>query len=200
MITVSAPFRLTKLVKDSPVPFAIKAVPQDLIVRLEPGVVHAGEWFTIRSSDGSIVRHGQFEGDEIVFTGLDPALSYTLLADKTPLFENVPYTELAGLKGAPQPKHDAGVGDFQVRMEGEVTGACVLAGENGFRQEQPAAETVVFTGIPRDETLSLTIDGHPIFAGVPYTELAHVSGDHVEPELREHEMIDEHPHGVPDGA
>lgn len=196
MITVSAPFKLTRIVRDSPVPFAIKSVPRELIVRLEPGVVHAGEWFTLRSTDGSIQRHDQFSTDELVFRGLDPALSYTLIADGKPLFEDVPYTKLAGLQGAPQPKHDAGTGDFHLRMEGDVSGTCVLTGESGFQEEQPAAETVTFTAIPRDETLSLSIDGHPIFAGVPYTELAHASGDHAEPELREHEMIDEHPTGL----
>jgi hypothetical protein len=208
VIKVSAPFRLKSVVKDeSTVPVVVKSLPQDLIVRLENGVVHAKEWFALESTDGSYKKTGQFDSDEIHFTGLDPALSYTLVAGGKALFEKVPYAELAELKGTPPVKHEAGKGDFRVRLDidpGEAHGKFVLRGEAGYRQVKTAKDDqvpgdhaidLIFTDIPRDESLTLDIDGHVVFAGVPYTELAHLSGDQAEPDLREHEMIDEHPTG-----
>ena len=139
-------------------------------MRLEPGVVHAKEWFSIRSTDGSVEQHGQFEGasGEIRFGGLDPALRYTLEAGGHKLVEDVPHAELAGLKGAPQPKHDAGKGDFRVRLEidpAEANGSFVLRGESGYRQ----VKTVKDDQVPGDQAVA------------------------IEPDLLEHEMIDEHP-------
>ncbi|MGZ6142261.1 MAG: hypothetical protein ACXWLM_02930, partial [Myxococcales bacterium] len=142
MIKVSAPFRLRSVKKDeSKVPVVVKAVPQDLVVRLEPGVVHAKEWFSIKSSDGSVEQHGQFEGEgELRFGGLDPALKYTLVAGGHTHFSEVPYAELAGLKGKPAAHRTekAGKGDFRVRLEidpadaKEANDRFILRGASGY--------------------------------------------------------------------
>jgi hypothetical protein len=232
-VRIAAPFLLRSVRKDeSTVPVVVKSTPVELIVRLEidpADAAHQGDWFSLRSTDGNYQQHRSVKDDhtpgdqcvDLLFTGVDPALRYSLEVDPRPsgqahlVFENRPYSELAAkAPDAPVPK-DPGSGDFRVRLDvdpadlTEATDRFVLRGARGYQQiktvkdDQLAGDQCVdllFTEIPRTESLTLEIEDargrHVVFSDVDYTDLAHLSGDNLEPEIRVHEMLDENP-GAP---
>lgn len=105
-VKVAEPFRLVEVRKDaSPVPVVVKSTPQQLIVRLQ-GAAEAGEWFTLRSTERGYHQLLQASGGELVFSGVDPALRYSLQvegkAGKHFLFEDVPFARLAALEQGPE--------------------------------------------------------------------------------------------------
>src|SRR5205823_14408145 len=107
---------------------------------------------------------------------------------------------------------DPGKGELRIRLEIDPAESpdevFVLKGDGGYEQKKTVKDDQVagdkfvdllFTDLPRDQSFTLRAGGTPLFDDVPYGELAHLSGDSVEPEIGVHDMIDEHP-GAPTGS
>ena len=235
-VKVCAPFRLVETKKDeSDVPWAIKSTPLNLLIRVNVDPDDAKEsedWFNLRSTDGKWEQHKRIKDDmtpgdkfvDLLFTGLDPELSYSLEIDPRPhgekhfLFENRPFAELAKVsEKSDEPQPEAGKGDLLVRIpmdpaDAREAGATfVLKGKSGYEQKKSLkddlkagdkAVDLLFTAIPESDSLTLEVhDGkgeHKVFEDTLYAELAHLSGPDGSA-LPNHEMADDH-NKPPDGV
>lgn len=176
----------------------------------------ADDKFTLKSTDDAwsqtkTVKDDVEAGDQAVdlhFTGLPKNLSYSLEVDLGQeggpelVFENVPYTELAGLCWQLEPTDvpdEPPTGDLKLRIELDPDEAknkddrFILTSEDGtFRQVKTVKDDLekgdgcldlLFTGLPRSQTFMLEHDPGKegefvtVFQDVPYDQLAHLSWD-----------------------
>lgn len=106
-IRVTTPFQVRAIRKDeTTLPVSIRSTPLDLVVRLEPGAAQAGDWFTLRSSDGKVQQHLQLGAGELRFAALDPGLLYSLSIDPGAGEKSVIFADLSWdrLTQAPAPE------------------------------------------------------------------------------------------------
>ena len=208
-VRLAPPFVLKEVKKDETkkIKVVVKPTPAEIILRLEidpAEAEHANDWFSLRSTDGSYEQHHKIKDDmtpgdkfvDLLFTGVDAALSYSMEVDSRPngkkhfLFENVEYSKLTVINPPPEPEKPAGEGELRIRLEIDPAESpddvFVLKGgsyeqKKTVKDDQVAGDKFVdllFTGLPRDQSFTLEVNGEALFHDVPYEELAHQSAEH----------------------